>query len=75
MRKKVLLSVTIIAIFVLATFFVYRQNRNKNNAGYFPPEATQQERDDAKKLPREKCSCWVETKKGFGECHPLTDCI
>lgn len=39
---------------------------------YFPPPPTQQEREDAKKLPKDQCPCW----DGINNiCLPQADCM
>lgn len=72
MNKKIILLVAIIIIIILTVFFVWRQNSNRKYEGYFPPEPTQQERENAKKLPKDQCPCWDE---GNGVCLPQADCI
>lgn len=45
---------------------------NNDDSDYFPPAPTQQEREDAAKLPKESCPCW----DGANEiCLPQADCI
>ena len=73
MSKKVLVFIAISLLIVAIIGFFYWLKIGKNdNTYYFPPEPTQQERNDAKFLPKDKCSCW----DGINNiCLPMTSCI
>ena len=72
MKKRIILSIIILTIAAFAALFIWRQNQMEKNTLLFPPEPTQEERDAAKKLPKNKCPCWVEIDNF---CHPLSDCV
>lgn len=67
----ILILVSIMVILAIALIIFFYQNRN-NKALYYPSPPTQAERDAAKKLPIEKCSCWDADKN---ICLPQADCL
>ncbi len=68
MAKKFLFLVITILLVILFLAYWFAKTRQPN----FPKIPTVAEREEAKKLPREKCSCW-DGRDGF--CHPIQDCI
>ena len=55
MNKKTIVIVAIILIVtaILGVFYLWKIKGN-NSHEYFPPQPTQQEREDAKKLPKDQ---------------------
>jgi len=73
MNKKTIVIVAIILIVtaILGVFYLWKIKGN-NSHEYFPPQPTQQEREDAKKLPKDQCPCWDSINN---ICLPQADCI
>jgi len=74
MNKRIIIIIIILIIAISIAIYFLSKN-NGDNYNYFPPQPTQVERVEAKKLPKDQCPCWVEIEKDKGECHPQADCI
>lgn len=73
MNKKTIGIVSIILLVIaIVGVFYWWVIRDTNDYEYFPPQSTQQERKNAKKLPKDQCPCW----DGINNvCLPQADCI
>ena len=79
MRQKGVAPIIILVILILITIFILiyitwlkRQNVYLPELNRFPPPSIEQDREAAKKLPKEECSCWDGTNN---ICLPIGDCI
>lgn len=73
MRKRLFIILAIVLLLFLGLWWVYWSNNQPlKEQEYFPRSPTPEERDAARKLPKEQCGCW-DGRNNI--CLPQADCF